>query len=539
MVSEESDLESDEYIEHSTATETPSDANCEQDVFDHNSDEDDDSNEMFFQARAKVKSKTTWASRVKHPDLTDDEKEDDETLRTLRKENQAAVRKRVKMALTQGHHKTIRDYVPDQKSEQLARKWVVSPLLQKSPRWRTKKKEVREEIKTMVMEGILPTSKDKVGNSVFTRTAGLYYNALKTLLGLIQEHYYLNNRDRLLVDGNLQLWQFFDFKGEYYLEPETEISSLIDKIPSNTQQLFAFSGYLQLLQGLIAWLSTSDAKEQFLTRRKEGQEKLEERAMMLVARQEISDEMKILANIRVVLKQPKPFGEFHNQIEYGREKKLGFQEKFEGYNKEVDVKAAVNAYMRTNETRELFCKLSKLARTDPPMILSKNEMVQVTEATIIRKVCKAGHRIQVWGSCFIRVHFVKARNNGLVPYPYKLLEGTSLEQGDAVEAYKTPYPGPSGETQEFTVIEPHQDDIVAHDDYDDSVEAREGRDLLLGYACFIENQKTMMSYPCWLFFSQFDMSFLLDYEVVATTYLKANNIPVNEDTPFFINSKGT
>ena len=140
----------------------------------------------------------------------------------------------------------------------------------------------------------------------------------------------LSTRDRLLVDGNLQLWQFFDFKGEYYLEPETEISSLVDKIPSNSQQLFAFSGYIQLLQGLIAWLSTSDAKEQFLTRRKEGQEKLEERAMMLVARQEISDEMKILENIRVVLKQPKPFGEFHNQIEYGREKKLGFQEKFEG-----------------------------------------------------------------------------------------------------------------------------------------------------------------------------------------------------------------
>ena len=140
------------------------------------------------------------------------------------------------MALTQGRQKTIRNYAPDQRSKELARKWIVSKLLQRSPKWRKHKKEIQEEIKTMVMDGILPTSKDKVRISVFTRTAYNYFTALQTLLGLIQEQYYLTSRERLLVDGSLQLWQFFDFKGEYFLEPETDIRSLLDKISSETRQ---------------------------------------------------------------------------------------------------------------------------------------------------------------------------------------------------------------------------------------------------------------------------------------------------------------
>lgn len=327
------------------------------------------------------------------PPETDDEEEDNETDRIIRRGNQRTLRVKMEEAKSQTPTINVKVYIPDERDQVLLRQWIVGPICKKSAKWKKFGRAERDEVKAMVMEGIMPNQKNRAKYAVFATTASLYLSHLKVLLGLLQEEYYNNEQEEDLVKGRLQLWQFCDYKGDKHLELPTQIFQLVDKMPGGNSQQHAFCGYLQLLDSVYTWLNLPEAKKQFRMRRVLDQQGLSEAEMKVVSRKERAEEMKIITNTKTLLKIPKPFGDFNGIINLDADMKRKFKESFDGA-PDIDGRASIGAYLRDKETKDLFSDMEQWSM-DNTIVLSPTNMYRLSHSFLKRIMVKSCHRQQV------------------------------------------------------------------------------------------------------------------------------------------------
>ena len=178
---------------------------------------------FFIAIYSQLNDKQIEKNIIAGPPDTDDEEGDHKTDRMIGRGNQKALRFKLEEAKSQTLIINIMVYVPDERDQVLLKQWVVGPICKKSAKWKKFGRAEKDKVKAMVMEGILPTQKNRAKYAVFATTAHLYLSHLKVLLGLIQGEYYINGQEEDLVEGRLQLWQFCDFKGDKHLKLPTQI----------------------------------------------------------------------------------------------------------------------------------------------------------------------------------------------------------------------------------------------------------------------------------------------------------------------------
>ena len=467
--------------------------------------------------------------RIK-PALTDDEEEDTEALRRLRVCNRRPLRNRIRGALNLEQDVFIKNkYVPDEKDLELLRLLIVRKVCEKSSKWKKFRTRERTEIRNMVLGGIMPNKKNKAKYAVFATTAKQYLSGLKQLLGFIQEEFYEKKLERKLANGRLQLWQYLDFKGNKHLDLPHKIPT--DKLRSGNCGKHAFCGYIQLLDSVHDWLMDEEAQEQFFTRRYRRQQDLPDPDMEDEAKKERMQAMTFITNTKNKLKNSKPFGDFNGQINLDKDIKRNYEEVFEGTTK-VDPKKAILDYMRDEETKNLFAELARLAREKT--VVSPMKMSRLTKELLKRFIAKSPHRQQVFGDCFTKGHFYKARDNGPAAFPYRLLSGARAGQNQTTHTTE--------DNQPFYVRDPWARDQNDPDDImpgeDATPEERARWELMSGYCVPIDNHKTCSKYLVYVWFSQFDYLHLLHYEEIAHNFTQARNITWDQSSPFFINSLG-
>ena len=146
-------------------------------------------------------------------DRTDTEEDDDVEFKHERRENQKQLLAQISRSLGEAELRSTSIFQPDERSLELAKRWVIRPILESSGRWIKFGGAEMEQIQQKVAEGIIPK-----GTMSVTGTASHYWSGLKQLLGRIQEREIKAGRSHKLVNNKLQLWQYFDWKGPKHLQ---------------------------------------------------------------------------------------------------------------------------------------------------------------------------------------------------------------------------------------------------------------------------------------------------------------------------------
>ena len=123
-----------------------------------------------------------------------------------------------------------------------------------------------QEVIQLVMAGELPTRSSKVQSGLITQTPTIYSRGLVELLGLIQEEIIEAGLGDSLVGGKLKLSQYFDFKGDTFLDLPEKITHLLQKLSSPNKKSHALAGFLQLLKSLDLYASSQHAFALFMKR---------------------------------------------------------------------------------------------------------------------------------------------------------------------------------------------------------------------------------------------------------------------------------
>ena len=201
--------------------------------------------------------------RARHPYVydTDDESEDEEDVRNLRRGNRDVVRDQMKEK-----NSGIVDAwsSPDVwdcecvKCEHIMSQFVVRPRIEGSTRWNRMKMEAPADLVEMVMKGKLPTTGKKwkkIWKDIAT-TPILYASGLRQFLGKLQQVLQQSPVHRSKLDnGRLHLFQLMEYnKWNFIPFPELPMKQ-VEKITSSNMQKFAWCGYRQLVESTILWLA--------------------------------------------------------------------------------------------------------------------------------------------------------------------------------------------------------------------------------------------------------------------------------------------
>jgi hypothetical protein len=364
--------------------------------------------------------------------------------------------------------------------QEYLKKWIIAPICTQTKNWMHFGPREQENVREMVLSGNIFGKGKELAD--LATTPKLYTKGLKIFMGLYQAELVASHPESL-VDGSLHLWQFFDYKSAHHLELPQKIDHIIEQVAQPNNKMFLFSGFRQLLDSLVQFLASTEAKELFM-RRTRLESTLSPEDMKEEARNKRTNEMKYLKETRELLGKGKPFGNFKGQRDLERNERETFREEFEGY--EVpDASIAIPRYLSTNLTRKLFSDMVEWSSSK--VVLNKKQMVDLSREFVKRLHVKNGHRVQIWGK-FLRGHYYDALLKGPARFPY--LKADSTEG----ELFK------NRDDKEFRVLkDPH---MVNMDNA--SKDQQEEWDLLQGIAAKIEKHKTGLRYPCFLWFSTFD-----------------------------------
>ena len=195
---------------------------------------------------------------------TEDEADDDEEIRDIRRRNKGQL-----LGEIQGQLAVIEIrpsvYVADQEDKELIKKYIISPCLQGSHKWIKYGNRAPEEVIKLVMAGELPGRNSKVQTGLLTQTPVLYTRGLVDLLGLIQEEI-IRAGGLGLVEGRLKLSQFFDINGENHLDLPDRIDHLLQMMSSPNKKSHALAGFVQLVDSLDLYASSPAAFAKFMIR---------------------------------------------------------------------------------------------------------------------------------------------------------------------------------------------------------------------------------------------------------------------------------
>ena len=199
-------------------------------------------------------------------DDTEDEDDDDDEIRQNRRRNKGQLLEEIQGQLVVSVTRPS-IYVPDQEDQELIKKYIISPIMQDGKLFTKFGDQAPDVVIQLVMAGELPRRASKIQTSLITMTPHLYSRGLVDLLGLVQEEILeAGGGDNLLVGGKLKLSQYFDFKGETFLDLPENILPLLYKMPSPNKRTHALSGFLHLLDSLDKYASSPAAFQKFMKR---------------------------------------------------------------------------------------------------------------------------------------------------------------------------------------------------------------------------------------------------------------------------------
>ena len=190
-------------------------------------------------------------------ELTDTEIEDDDEFKEVRGANQKELLAEISRSLAKDEEELNSSvFQPDEKSEEIAKKWVIKPILESSPRWIKFGREEKEEIQQQMLSGIIPK-----GTQSVTDMARHYWIGLRKLLGLIQQAEIKTGRAHKLFKGRLQLWQYFDVKGPNFFQfyRARDFLEILNSFKSHGMKKHALGGRTWLMTGPIFKFSHTHA----------------------------------------------------------------------------------------------------------------------------------------------------------------------------------------------------------------------------------------------------------------------------------------
>ena len=197
---------------------------------------------------------------------TEDEDDDVDEIRQNRRRNKGQLLEEIQRELAVSVTRPS-IYVPDQVDQELIMKYIISPIMQDGKLITKYGDSAPETVIQMVMAGELPKRASKIQSALFTQTPTLYSRGLMDLLGLVQEDIILaGGADNRLVGGKLKLSQYFDFKGDNFLDLPENVKDLLNKMPSPNKRSHALSGFIHLLDSLDRYASTPAVFQKFLER---------------------------------------------------------------------------------------------------------------------------------------------------------------------------------------------------------------------------------------------------------------------------------
>jgi hypothetical protein len=440
---------------------------------------EDDLEDEIEEEIAPVKNRKTL-EREKPGEDTDDEDEDDEITRADRRSVKYDLRQEIGALLAKDVLVDSAVWTPDEKDEDLLRRFIVAPVCKQGSNWMKFNKKEQDNVRQAVMEGTALGKK----LSIIAETPRLYLAGFKMFMGLYQNELGATFPESL-VDGKLHLWQFFTFKVAHSMEVPQGIDHLLEKVESPGMRTHAFCGFRQLCQSLMKFLATSEAKSMFL-RRTRVEYEMDDEDLKAEARVQREQEMTHIKSTLDLLGVGKPFGSFKKEREGLAEDRAEFRSTFEGY--EVpDASIAIPKYLGHELTRAFFVEMVDLATRK--VVLSPNKMVQLTKHFVKIIHLKNGHRVEVFKK-FTRGMWLDAVTKGAARYPYQKVEDETTTDKIWTDE----------EGKKFKVLEdPHKMDMSKA-----TKEEIEEWDLLSGIAARIDQHKTGSTYPLYFWFSQFD-----------------------------------
>ena len=185
--------------------------------------------------------------------------EDDDEFKEVRGANQKELLAEISRSLAKDEEELNSSvFQPDEKSEEIAKKWVIKPILESSPRWIKFGREEKEEIQQQVLSGIIPK-----GTQSVTDMARHYWIGLRKLLGLIQQAEIKTGRAHKLFKGRLQLWQYFDVKGPNFFQfyRARDFLEILNSFKSHGMKKHILGGWTWLMTGPILKFTHTHAHE--------------------------------------------------------------------------------------------------------------------------------------------------------------------------------------------------------------------------------------------------------------------------------------
>ena len=147
------------------------------------SDDDEEGEDEKSKGKGKQKEKIEKRRKAWEDQEELTEIEDDDEFKEVRGANQKELLAEISRSLAKDEEELNSSvFQPDEKSEEIAKKWVIKPILESSPRWIKFGREEKEEIQQQMLSGIIPK-----GTQSVTDMARHYWIGLRKLLGLIQE----------------------------------------------------------------------------------------------------------------------------------------------------------------------------------------------------------------------------------------------------------------------------------------------------------------------------------------------------------------
>ena len=277
---------------------------------------------------------------------TDDEEEDTEEIRDVRRRVKMELHDLILEKLNQEAPVDPNKWVPDEEDGEKLKEWIIAPLMKNSKNFMRFGKKDKERVQQKVMKGDMFADKEGKELGEYATTASMYLSGLKVFLGLYQEELTMVNPD-CLVDSRLHLWQFFRFKQENHIELPLTITHILEKVQTPIMRQNTFAGYRQLVTSMSEFLATEAGRVMF-TKRSQREMNLDEVDMAKEAREQRSLEIGHCENILSQLRKNKPYAKFKREREMLADGRNEFREQFEGY--EVpDSKVAIPLYLNSSD----------------------------------------------------------------------------------------------------------------------------------------------------------------------------------------------
>ena len=476
----------------------------------------DDEDGQDKQIRTKPK-RNIWKERFSQYPNTDNESDDDQEIREKRREVKISLHEAIEEAMKKGAVIDPLAWVPDQEDEKLLKEVIIGPIMRKSSAYCNFGPRDQQRVRDSIKAGNMFKGGEGKQLNEYAKTAQRYVRGLERWLGLYQMELRKTNPNRL-VGGDLKLRQFYAFRQPHFLELPLNIQVQLDLIHSNSNKQSSHIGYRELVHSVAVFLGQEKGKVLFekKTRKEEEMDEVDWRAH---ARSQHAFEITHTSNILELLGKNKPFKTYRGAIMSDANLKADYRQVFEG-DHVPDPAESVPKYIGSKESRDLYTELINLAENK--VVVSKKKMPQLSRKFVKRLIVKGCYRVHIFNR-FRRYHYLKALNDGPCRYMYKTV--TQPAEGEEVHQDE--------EGIEFNVLtNPH----ISQAELENLDEKSELFNLS-GIACKIEKHKTGGRYPCWMWFSPWDQTYLKAYEEVAVNYMEHNKIPYDNESAFFIDSK--